>query len=124
MAYSGDNVMHLDTLMMPVAEREILGNRRMLDKSVVDDGSGSMKNALEWVLNNFCLIEVSDQEQQGIYGWGSNILPMGNRRILSSNHLSVTNENLARAGFNVETVPSATLTSGFGSFHCMTAYLK
>lgn len=124
MAYSGGNVMHLDTIMMPVSEGEILGNRGMLDRTVVDDGSGSMRNALEWVLKNFQLVEVPDQEQQGVYGWGSNILPKGNRRILSSTHLIGTNANLTKAGFHIKEVDSSTLTSGFGSFHCMTAYLR
>jgi len=70
------------------------------------------------------LIRVPDGEQKGTYGWGSNILPLGNYSVISSTHLRQTNRNLQRAGFTVIDIPSTTLTQGFGSFHCMTAYLR
>ena len=123
--YATENVMHLDTLMMPIDGNELLANIRMLKQTAVREGTHPVINAFEWAERNFGrIVEVPDEEQQGTYGWGSNVLPLGNRKILSSNHLRRTNSNLREAGYEVIDIISTTLTSGFGSHHCMTAYLK
>jgi len=124
LSYAAGNVMHLDTLLMPIDGNTILCNKRMLEKTVVVINE-QLFSAFEWAKKNFeQVVEVPDEEQQGVYGWGSNVLPLGNGKVLSSIHLKITNRNLREAGFNVYETESATLTSGFGSFHCMTAYLK
>ncbi|MBI3412640.1 MAG: hypothetical protein HY051_00985 [Candidatus Aenigmarchaeota archaeon] len=123
--YATGNVMHLDTIMMPVDSGTILANKRMLELTAARDGEMPLVNAYEWATRNnkLRLVEVPDEEQQRTYGWGSNVLPIGYGRIISSAHLKQTNRNLRKAGFKVYEIPSTTLTSGFGSFHCMTAYL-
>lgn len=123
--YATENVMHLDTLMMPIDHNELLANIRMLEETAVREGTNPLTNAHEWAKRNFDrIVEVPDDEQQGTYGWGSNILPLGDRKILSSTHLKQTNKNLRDAGYEVIDIISTTLTSGFGSHHCMIAYLK
>lgn len=123
--YATENVMHLDTIMMPLDSETLLANKRMMERTAVREGEKPLVNAYEWATRNNKLrvVEVPDEEQQGTYGWGSNVLPIGNGNILSSAHLKQTNQNLRKAGFKVYEIPSTTLTSGFGSFHCMTAYL-
>ncbi|MBS3131400.1 hypothetical protein J4212_03125 [Candidatus Woesearchaeota archaeon] len=125
LSYAGGNVMHLDTIMMPIADGVLLANVNMLKKSRVSEGiGGKLVNGYHWARKNFeRVISVPDREQQGTYGWGSNVLPLGNMEVLSSTHLRYTNKNLREAGFDVIAINAATLTSGFGSFHCMTAYL-
>ena len=124
-SYATGNVMHLDTVLMPVDEQTLLANKRMLEETAVKERGKPIINGYEWALRNFSngVVEVPDEEQQGVYGWGSNVLPLGNRKILSSTHLRQTNRNLRQAGFTVYEMDSTTLTTGFGSFHCMTAYL-
>ncbi|MBI4173228.1 MAG: hypothetical protein HY519_00745 [Candidatus Aenigmarchaeota archaeon] len=124
-AYAGGNVMHLDTLLMPIDSDTVLGNRAMLEHTVVQDGSTPLVNAYQWAKQRLGrVLEVPDSEQQGVYGWGANVLPLGDRAVLSSNHLHTTNYRLRRAGFHVYAIDASTLTSGFGSFHCMTLYLR
>lgn len=123
--YAAENVMHLDTLFMPLDEVTLLGNKRMLENTAVLEDGKPLLNAYEWGKKNFeRIVEVPDDEQQGVYGWGSNVLPLGQQKIITSCHLSKTNKNLRKAGFYLYEIKSTTLTSGFGSFHCMTAYLK
>ncbi len=123
--YASGNVMHLDTIMMPIDHNELLANIGMLEQTAVREGTDPLVNALQWAEINFDrIIEVPDDEQQGTYGWGSNVLPLGNRKISSSSHLKQTNRNLREAGYDVIDIASETLTSGFGSHHCMTAYLR
>ena len=123
--YATENVMHLDTLIMPIGHNELLANITMLEQTEVREGTNPIVNAHEWAKRNFDrIVEVPDDEQQGTYGWGCNVLPLGNRKILSSNHLRQTNKNLREAGYDVIDIASTTLTSGFGSHHCMTAYLR
>jgi arginine deiminase len=124
--YSSGNVMHDDTIKMPVSDVHCLGNRAMLEKTIVSDGKRPLENAYQWVMRTFPegLVEVPDEEQQGIYGWGSNVLPLGGMKVLSSDHLLGTNANLRKAGFDVRTSPTHTLTTGYGSHHCMTAILR
>lgn len=124
-SYATGNVMHLDTLMMPISEDAVLANPHMLEQTAVRDGTAPIQNALSWVRSKFeKLIEVPDDEQQGTLGWGANVFPLGNGKILSSRHLRGTNRNLEAAECDVAAIESMTLTSGFGSHHCMTAYLK
>ena len=123
-AYATGNVMHLDTIMMPISSNTVLANFKMLEQSALREGDKPVMNGLEWVRENFDFtVEVPDDEQQGTYGWGSNILPLGNKKILSSTHLKKTNKKLRDAGFEVIETPLMTLTTGFGSAHCMTANL-
>lgn len=123
--YATENVMHLDTLLMPVGEGVLLANIRMLEQTAVRDGGKPLVNAYEWAKKNFkTIVAVPDDEQQGTFGWGSNVLPLGKGKILSSSHLKGTNHNLRQAGYTVIAINSSTLTSGFGSHHCMTAYLR
>jgi len=123
--YATGNVMHLDTVMMPIDESTVLGNKSMLERTAVREQENPIINGYDWARKNYIgFVDVPDDEQQGIRGWGSNVLPLGNKKIISSAHLENTNMNLKRAGFDVCELESSTLTSGFGSFHCMTAYLK
>jgi len=119
MRYSGGNVMHYDTLSMPLDHSALLGNRRMMEKTFMD--KLRKKNACSWTKKNFeRFVEVPDDEQ---LKWGANVLPIGNNTVISSEHLTRTNRNLEKAGFYVIVVRIPTLTSGYGSVHCMVAYL-
>lgn len=120
MRYSGGNVMHFDTLSMPLDHSALLGNRKMMEKTFMD--KLRKKNAWSWIKKNFeRFVEVPDDEQ---LKWGANVLPIGNNTVISSKHLPKTNRNLEKAGFDVIANRIPTLTSGYGSTHCMFAHLK
>ena len=122
--YPNENVMHLDTFFMPIGNKILLANTAMLEQSAVKEGK-KLTNAYDWAKMNFDrIIEVPDKEQQGIYGWGANILPIELNNIISAKHLAITNSLLKNAGFNVYELELSTLTSGFGAAHCMAAYLR
>ena len=125
--YATENVMHNDTIQMPVSSWELLANKMMLEQSAVREGRLPV-NAYDWAFRghngkrNFeRLIEVPDDEQ---LLWGSNVFPIGDRKVLSVRHLPKTNRNLREAGHEVFDLKAKTITSGYGSWHCMIAYLR
>ncbi|MBI5389628.1 hypothetical protein HZB01_04600 [Candidatus Woesearchaeota archaeon] len=120
--YAGGNVMHLDTITSPLAEGDFLGNKAMLEKTFIyNEDSGT---AMKWMAKRgIRLIEVPDCEQRGVYGWGANVVYLGNRKVLSGAHLTQTNANLRAAGYTVIPLKATTLTGGYGSHHCMIAHL-
>ena len=113
--------MHFDTLANPVEPGVLLANKEMLKKTGVFLNN-RLVDGYNWAKRNYdTLVEVPDEEQPL---WAANVLPVGNRKVLSSPSFKRTNKNLRKKGLSVVEISSDTLTQGFGCFHCMTAYLK
>ena len=122
--YQTGNVEHDDTIKMPIDEGELLANIRLLKGSHVIDNIDKGKHFIgyEWVKRNrFEIVEVPDEEQ---LRWGTNAVPLGKRKVYSADDLDKTNGNLVKAGFSVVATKLTALKRGFGSAHCMTAYLR
>ena len=121
LAYATGNIMHFDTLANPVEPGVLLANKEMLKKTGVFLNN-RLVDGYNWAKRNYdTLVEVPDEEQPL---WAANVLPVGNRKVLSSPSFKRTNKNLRKKGLSVVEISSDTLTQGFGCFHCMTAYLK
>jgi len=119
--YAGGNVMHLDTLFMPLSDIALLGNRRMMKETAVREHGKPIRDAYSWAQGKFeRFVEVPDDEH---LKWGANVLPVGDNTVISSEHLTKTNSNLEKAGITVIAIPNPTLTSGYGSIHCMVAHI-
>lgn len=123
LAYGVGNLFHLDTYMMPVAPRVMLANISMLERSTVRNPAGKMDSGYDWARKEFdTTIAVPNDEQRGLK-WGTNVLPIGNA-VITAEHHERTNRNLRRMDINTVEIPLRKLSEGYGSIHCMTAYLS
>ncbi|MFH1105621.1 MAG: arginine deiminase family protein [Candidatus Aenigmatarchaeota archaeon] len=123
--YVNGNLMHLDTIMTPVGDGYVLGNSTMLKETVVQrPPQRKLSNAYDFIKRRAELVEVPDEEQSGAYGWGANVIPLGDKKVLTSPHTPITNNNMRKAGFNVIETPSETLVTDYGHWHCMSTYLS
>ncbi|WP_249872699.1 dimethylarginine dimethylaminohydrolase family protein [Oceanobacillus saliphilus] len=100
------DILHLDCIFNVISEDTAL----IYSPAMVEDSYNIVKASYK-------LIEVTEDEQ---FHLGPNVLPIGNKKLISLPENKRLNEELTQAGFEVIEVPFSEIIKSGGSYRCCT----
>ncbi|WP_067726319.1 dimethylarginine dimethylaminohydrolase family protein [Oceanobacillus damuensis] len=100
------DILHLDCIFNVISE-----DTALIYSPAMDEGSYKLLKA------SYNLIEVTEDEQ---FQMGPNVLPIGNKKLISLPENKRLNHELTQAGFTVIEVPFSEIIKSGGSYRCCT----